>query len=127
MVGDKVLIAIAKLLQENVPDHALAARYGGEEFGVVIPNLTRPEAAILAETLRGVIEQNPVNFGDNLVLSITASMGVASFDGVSIFKRPEQLIKAADQAVYAAKGSGRNCVRVFAPRVTKPEATPATD
>jgi diguanylate cyclase (GGDEF)-like protein len=126
MAGDKVLVAIASIVQQNSPDHALVARYGGEEFGVVIPGMSRPEAAILAESLRNAIEQNPIECSDELTLDITASMGVASFDGVSVFKRPEQLIKAADQAVYAAKDAGRNCVRVFAPRVSKPETADST-
>lgn len=118
MAGDKVLIAVAEIIQANTPDHALAARYGGEEFGIVIPNLTRPEAAVIAEKLRNAIEQTPIDAGEGLILNATASMGVASFDGATVFKRPEHLIKAADQAVYAAKGAGRNCVRVFAPRPT---------
>jgi len=120
LAGDRALIALAKVLSDNAPDHALVARYGGEEFCVVAPNTTRPQAAQLAEKLRLAIEAEPIEVDENLTLRITASMGVATFDGVRFFKRPEQLIKASDQAVYAAKSSGRNCVRVFAPRVPSP-------
>jgi diguanylate cyclase (GGDEF)-like protein len=49
------------------------------------------------------------------MLSVTVSIGVASYTG-SYFARVDQLIKAADQGVYAAKAAGRNCVRIFAPR-----------
>lgn len=117
LAGDKVLMALARTLQNNAPEHALVARYGGEEFTVILPNTTRSEAAQIAEKLRIAIENTDIDAGENLTLHITASMGVACYDGVRFFKRPEQLIKAADQAVYAAKSSGRNCVRVFAPKV----------
>ncbi|QNN22174.1 GGDEF domain-containing protein [Planctomycetales bacterium ZRK34] len=117
LAGDRVLMTLAKTLMDNAPEEALVARYGGEEFTVLIPGLSRPEAAQVAEKLRLVIESTDIEADEDLVLRITASMGVATYDGVRFFKRPEQLIKAADQAVYAAKAAGRNCVRVFAPRV----------
>ena len=123
LAGDQVLIAIAKTLMVNAPDNALVARYGGEEFAVLIPNMERRDAARLAETLRLAIEQTVVDISLTLKLRITASMGVATYDGVRFFTAPEQLVKAADQAVYAAKSGGRNCVRVFAPKVARAAVT----
>ena len=117
LAGDRVLITLAKTLMDNAPEGSLVARYGGEEFTILMLGVTRPEAAQIAEKLRLVIEGTDIQADENLILHITASMGVATYDGVRFFKRPEQLIKAADQAVYAAKAAGRNCVRVFAPRV----------
>jgi diguanylate cyclase (GGDEF)-like protein len=117
LAGDRVLITLAKTLMDSAPEGSLVARYGGEEFTVLLLGLSRPEAAQVAEKLRLVIEGTDIAADENLVLRITVSMGVATYDGVRFFKRPEQLIKAADQAVYAAKAAGRNCVRVFAPRV----------
>lgn len=115
MTGDQVLIALAKTLQNTAPKYALVARYGGEEFAVVVPGMPRTDAAQLAEALRTAVAATPVE-AEEQKLRFTASFGVATFDGVNFFRKPEQMIKAADQAVYAAKSAGRNCVRVFAPK-----------
>ena len=114
--GDQVLIAMGETLRAQEPKDGMVARYGGEEFCVVLPRRTRREAAFFAEELRLAIEATEVKISEELTLSVTASFGVAAYEGV-LFRAPEQLLKAADQAVYAAKGAGRNCVRIFAPRV----------
>lgn len=123
LVGDQVLIELAALLKRETPEHALVARYGGEEFAVILPQTARVDAALLAERLRSMIQQLEVESGEGEKLRITASIGVASQER-GCFERPEQLVKAADQAVYAAKAGGRNCVRVFTPRpaVARPAA-----
>lgn len=122
--GDAVLVTIAKVLKANAPAGALVARYGGEEFAVVLPNMPRKDAAQLAERIRRSMEKQDVVIDDK-VLHVTLSEGVASYEGGKVFKSAEQLVKAADQAVYAAKASGRNCVRVFAPRDPAAVPTPA--
>ena len=115
-VGDRVLVEKSSVLKDAAPEGAMVARYGGEEFAVVCPDTDRLTATRLAEQIRKLIESTRVASDDGEELSITASIGVSTFDG-TFFKRAEQLVKAADQAVYAAKESGRNCVRVFTPRV----------
>jgi diguanylate cyclase (GGDEF)-like protein len=117
--GDRVLIELTAVLKEAAPRHALVARYGGEEFAVVLPRTDRITAARLAEETRNRIGALVVTSDDGRPLSITASIGVATYEG-TFFTRFEQLVKAADQAVYAAKDAGRNCVRVFRPRQDKP-------
>jgi diguanylate cyclase (GGDEF)-like protein len=119
--GDRVLVELADTLSKSVPQGALVARYGGEEFAVVLPNTSRIEAAKMAEHVRQTIEKTIVQSDDGKPLSITASIGVATYDG-TFYARAEQLVKAADQAVYAAKAGGRNCVRVFTPKVKQPDA-----
>lgn len=114
-LGDRVLVELAGVLHQQAPAQALVARYGGEEFAVVIPQANRTAAARIAESTRKAIEATPFMTDDGQKLSITASIGVASHDG-QVFVRPEQLIKAADKAVYVAKRAGRNCVRIFTPR-----------
>lgn len=120
-VGDRVLIAKANMLKNTVGDQGFVARYGGEEFSVVMPGADRVAAAKMAEAIRLAIQAMPVESDEGEPLSVTVSIGVATDDG-TFFKSIEQLIKAADQGVYAAKDGGRNCVRVFTPRVKAPAA-----
>ncbi|NBC11393.1 MAG: HDOD domain-containing protein [Planctomycetes bacterium] len=115
-VGDHVLISLANTLMTESPAEALVARYGGEEFAVILPAHDRKAAARAAELLRRRIEHVTIYARAGLELTVTASMGVASYDSKQHFRKPEQLVAAADKAVYAAKESGRNCVRVFTPR-----------
>ncbi len=114
-VGDRVLIALAKTLKEEMPKDALVARYGGEEFAVILPGTGRQEGARIAEQTRRLIHEVEVTSDEGETLRITASIGAATDDG-SFFNAAEQVVKAADKGVYAAKKAGRNCVRVFAPR-----------
>jgi diguanylate cyclase (GGDEF)-like protein len=110
--GDKVLKALGALLGSAARAQDLAARYGGEELVLVLPGTTRATAAAIAESIRRAIAARPVNVGTTN-LPITASIGVACLEPGSPFREPAHLLKAADLAVYNAKRSGRNCVRVF--------------
>jgi len=114
--GDHVLISLANTLMSESPDEAIVARYGGEEFAVILPGHDRKAAARAAELIRRKIEHITIYADDDLELTMTVSMGVASYDGKQHFRKPEQLVAAADKAVYAAKEAGRNCVRVFSPK-----------
>jgi len=102
--GDRVLKEIGRFLQQNVRDVDMVARYGGEEFVILIPEATKDAAYILAERLRKKFAK--LKF-ENL-FQITISLGIATypFDG----KQPEDLLKNADAAMYAAKRAGRNQV-----------------
>lgn len=113
--GDRVLVEVAELLKQLTPPPGLVCRYGGEEFAVILPESDRRTAALLAERLRTALEAHTVASDEGEPLHVTASIGVASHEE-GTFERVEQLVKAADQGVYAAKNAGRNCVRVFTPR-----------
>jgi diguanylate cyclase (GGDEF)-like protein len=121
--GDKVLKALSALLGSAARAQDLAARYGGEELALVLPGTSRATAAAIAESIRRAIAARPVNVGA-ANLPITASIGVACLEPGSPFREPAHLLKAADLAVYNAKRSGRNCVRVFTlpPAPNKPAA-----
>ncbi len=117
--GDHVLCEIARRMCEHVGAAGDVFRYGGEEFAILLPNADRVQATRIAEQIRRVIEGQPVQCSDltgkTIMLSITMSFGVASVDPKArgVLSTPETLVHVADQALYAAKTAGRNCVRVF--------------
>ncbi|MEQ9454234.1 MAG: GGDEF domain-containing protein [Phycisphaeraceae bacterium] len=115
-LGDRVLVELAALIIKTTPTDAVVCRYGGEEFAVILASTDRKTAAQIAETVREAICGQPLLTHEDKPLSISSSIGVATHDG-TVFQRVEQLIKAADMAVYAAKKAGRNCVRIFTPRL----------
>ncbi len=110
--GDQVLRMVGKLLKSAARPQDLAARFGGEEMCLVLPGTGRAVAAAIAESVRRAVAGSPVPLG-KVPLKVTASIGVATFEPGCPFKEAMHLLKAADLAVYAAKKSGRNCVRVF--------------
>jgi len=100
----------------------MPARYGGEEFVVVATATSIQAAAGFAERLRANICSKPMRIHGE-ALEITASFGVADNDGCD---SPEDLIQAADEALYRAKEAGRNCVKSRQEGLqepTDPEAT----
>jgi diguanylate cyclase (GGDEF)-like protein len=109
--GDDALRRIGAFLQETVRRSGeVVARYGGEEFGVLLPGASSGVGLRVAETLRAGIERLAIPNGENGSV-MTASCGVASVlpsAGIT----PDDLVACADRALYAAKHSGRNCVRV---------------
>lgn len=111
-VGDQVLQATSRKLGGALRDIDLLARYGGEEFCVILPGTTLEQACAVAERLRSDIETEAgASVRSTQGLKVTSSFGVASFD--EVISDPAQFIDRADQALYAAKKGGRNCVRTF--------------
>ena len=106
-VGDSVLVELAQILLDGVGEHDVVVRYGGEEIVIVFPGAGADTAAFRCERLRSVIEQH--EWADLPAgRSLTVSMGIASTPHTA----PERVVGAADRAMYAAKRSGRNQVRV---------------
>lgn len=113
--GDAVLRAVAKVLLDKARRIDTVARIGGEEFAVLLADTTGPAAMLLAERLRqGIVDASVGNVG------FSASAGVASVEDTGM--RASDLVKAADQALYVAKKSGRNCVRYAEKPADKPDA-----
>jgi diguanylate cyclase (GGDEF)-like protein len=108
-VGDACLVAIAGRLHTAFSGQGdLAARVGGEEFGVVLDGQDLAMAMQRAERFRASLVEHPIAL-DGLTLSMTASIGVAEFDGAR-HEDHDALYHAADSAVYRAKSAGRNRV-----------------
>ncbi|MBA2506952.1 MAG: diguanylate cyclase [Thermoleophilaceae bacterium] len=115
--GDLVLQEVAGVLRELSRDIDEPARYGGEEMVVVLPQTDLGGAELLAERMRAAIEDLVIDRldGDG-TLKVTASFGVASLPSTAAER--DDLIAAADAALYKAKRSGKN-------RVERAEAAPA--
>ena len=109
LAGDEALRAIAALLRRTVRPVDLVVRYGGEEFAVVLPETPSAGALATAERIRELIASQAIPLPSAGTLTLTASIGVATYPEDA--ELGERLIGAADQALYAAKSSGRNRVR----------------
>ncbi len=104
--GDDLLRDVAITLLENVGGRDIVTRYGGEEFAILMPGVTIEDAGRCAEKLRETIEKTHFWAGDK-TLNVTVSAGVAE---VRAHEDLVTLVHHADQAMYAAKHAGRNCV-----------------
>lgn len=107
--GDEVLKETAQLFKKNVRKTDNVCRMGGEEFLILCSNVGLDGAAVCAEHLRAVIEEHKFKY-HNTDLSVTISLGVA--EPTSWMKDSEDLLKAADKALYLSKANGRNMVTV---------------
>jgi diguanylate cyclase (GGDEF)-like protein len=111
LAGDDVLRTFADVLQQTVREIDVAARYGGEEFGVVLPATDLAGAQLVAERLRAEMASRSIPGHKNIPFSVTSSFGVAAYPDAA---NEAALLAAADEALYAAKRAGKNCVRVAA-------------
>ncbi|HET9142393.1 GGDEF domain-containing protein [Actinophytocola sp.] len=112
LVGDEVLVAVAKAINGQVRGYDLVGRFGGDEFVVLLPGIAGADLAAVAERIRGTIA--------TLVLNTTGSHGVVPFRGqtasigVALFPRHgdalDAILRAADGALFDAKSGGRDRV-----------------
>ena len=106
--GDRILQQLGKILNENIYPLDIAVRYGGEEFVILMPGMPVEIAAQRADKLRLIIDKYHWEVS-NQPISVTCSVGITVFDGTNAVD-PYELIRKADDALYAAKHRGRNCV-----------------
>jgi diguanylate cyclase (GGDEF)-like protein len=112
--GDRVLREFAMLVAGGARGTDLAARYGGEEFAMILPHTDRERAERVAERVRAAVADFSFLEPDH-PLRVTVSAGVATFFAGSDIASAEQLVAAADRALYAAKAAGKNRVIVHRP------------
>ncbi len=117
--GDKVLSAVANLLNDRVRQSNVVARYGGDEFAVMMPEARTEHAEVLAERLRASIESDPYLTAHG----VTASFGISTFPVHG--PTQEEILRVADSGMYLAKHQQGNCVRVAS--LTLPSAHSAWD
>ena len=102
-----MLRAFAGLVRSHVRDVDVPSRIGGEEFAILLPETDSADAASVAERMRHSLSVVPVPVGEHETVRMTSSFGVAELaDGQS----GDDLMRAADTALYAAKAAGKNCV-----------------
>lgn len=109
--GDMVLKNIASTIALNLRSEETICRYGGEEFLIILPMADLNKAGLVAERLRGIIEQQSCYYKDTVILT-TISLGVSSFASLET-RNKNDLINTADTALYHAKKMGRNRVALF--------------
>jgi diguanylate cyclase (GGDEF)-like protein len=116
--GDEVLRQVARIMTDGRRANDFCARYGGEEFAVVLVDTPKLVAAKVAERLRERVATHSFEHADKQPLGcLSISLGVATFP--SDANDAEGLVRAADAALYRAKGGGRNCVVLAATAVVE--------
>jgi len=108
LAGDYALRELAVIVKEAIRREELFARFGGEEFIVVWPETNRDGAVLIGERLRELIENHRFGY-EGRSFSVTISMGIATTEGESSLT-PTDLLRRADEKLYAAKQAGRNRV-----------------
>jgi diguanylate cyclase (GGDEF)-like protein len=107
LCGDAVLTGLARILEDRSRIVNTVARLGGDEFAILGPISRRKSAVYLAERIRGHVEEHCFEYSDTRV-RLTVSIGVAVWN--TMVTLAEDMIKVADQALYAAKHAGKNQV-----------------
>lgn len=111
LIGDEVLKHVANIITNSVRRIDIITRYGGEEFVILSPNTTLESAVKIAERVRKHVEHHPY-YADDVEINVTVSIGIAGYGHAKNISTFYELLDKADQALYIAKESGRNQLRV---------------
>ncbi|MCB1936363.1 MAG: sensor domain-containing diguanylate cyclase [Nitrosomonas sp.] len=114
--GDLILKQVAGIIRKELRATDVVGRYGGEEFVVLLPNTDHQRAQEIAERIRKCIQKHRYKHEEHS-LKVTVSIGIADFqkfvdENKTLAEIGQALVAAADNALYKAKQSGRNCIAV---------------
>lgn len=109
-VGSKVLVELGQVLRYMVREIDTVARYGGDEFTILLVETNSAGANLIANRIRSEVENHDFLVNDGLSIRLTVTMGVATYPEQALSK--EELITAADKAMYKGKNGTRNIVVV---------------
>jgi len=122
LAGDQALRETAGVLRQNARSVDLLARYGGEEFAIILPETEAERALVQAERVRSSVAGHTLSgLEGEAAKGVTVSIGLASL--TPRMRRIEDLVQAADQALYRAKSGGRNRIVVAAAEDAPPAAS----
>lgn len=106
-VGDEILRKVSQVFYNNVRSNDYVFRYGGDEFLILLTEASEQETRLIAERIRSIVNRLTIKAPDGQFIVPSLSIGVAMFSGHPDYER---VIQAADEALYRAKGLGRNQV-----------------
>jgi diguanylate cyclase (GGDEF)-like protein len=111
--GSRALVEAAAVIKRCARETDVVARFGGDEFAIILPDTGSEGASQVGERVRERLCAHPFLAGYGLSLHMTASVGVATLPDVAA--SAEELVRAADMAMYQVKDSGKNGVRIAQP------------
>lgn len=106
LAGDRVLVHISKLVKPILREGDVLMRYGGEEFCAILPGASNEDSLKMAERIRFAVQESKVIYAE-FEIKITLSLGISSYPENDI-EHEQELLAAADEALYISKESGRN-------------------
>lgn len=108
LAGDRALVKVARLVRSLLREGDVLLRYGGEEFMIILPGASCHDAKLMGQRLRHAVEDITVSHGEQS-FHLTVSIGAASYPEMNVGNQ-EEFVHLADERLYRAKQSGRNCV-----------------